>query len=56
MEKNKEVNSIIDTIDMLGRSDFYKAGETTEIAKGKNEMDPTWKGLKRKVKRVINNR
>ena len=46
-------NHITEVIDVLRRGEFYGAGEYTEIAKGKNEMVTTWKGLKRKVKRII---
>jgi hypothetical protein len=46
-------NHITEVIDILRRGDFYGAGEYTEIAKGKNEMLTTWRGLKRKVKRII---
>jgi len=38
---------------MLRRGEFYGAGDYTEIAKGKNEMVTTWRGLKQKVKRII---
>jgi len=46
-------NHITEVIDILRRGEFYGAGEYTEIAKGKNEMVTTWKGLKQKVKRII---
>jgi hypothetical protein len=46
-------NHITEVIDMLRRGEFYGAGEYTEIAKGKNEMVTTWRGLKQKVKRII---
>ena len=46
-------NHITEVIDMLRRGEFYGAGEYTEIAKGKNEMVTTWRGLKKKVKRII---
>jgi hypothetical protein len=45
-------NHITEVIDILRRGEFYGAGDT-EIAKGKNEMVITWRGLKRKVKRII---
>jgi hypothetical protein len=46
-------NHITEVIDVLRRGEFYGAGEYTEIAKGKNERVITWRGLKRKVKRII---
>ncbi len=46
-------NHITEVIDILRRGEFYGAGDYTEIAKGKNEMVTTWKGLKQKVKRII---
>jgi len=46
-------NHITEVIDMLRRGEFYGAGDYTEIAKGKNEMVTTWRGLKQKVKRII---
>jgi len=46
-------NHITEVIDMLRRGEFYDAGDYTEIAKGKNEMVTTWRGLKQKVKRII---
>ena len=46
-------NHITEVIDILRRGEFYGAGEYTEIAKGKNEMVTTWRGLKQKVKRII---
>jgi len=46
-------NHITEVIDILRRGEFYGAGDYTEIAKGKNEMVITWRGLKQKVKRII---
>jgi hypothetical protein len=46
-------NHITEVIDMLRRGEFYGAGDFVEIAKGKNEMVTTWRGLKQKVKRII---
>ena len=37
---------------LLHSSEFYGAGEYTELAKGKNEYTTSFKGLKRKIKRV----
>jgi len=47
------IDSIIDT---LRKADFYGAGEYVEIAKGRNEIVTDWKGIKRKIKRVIKNK
>jgi hypothetical protein len=46
-------NDITEVIDILRRADFYGAGDCVEIAKGKNEMVISWRGLKQKVKRII---
>jgi len=46
-------NHITEVIDILRRGEFYGAGDYTEIAKGKNEIITTWRGLKLKVKRII---
>ena len=43
---------ITNIIDILQSKDFYGAGECTEIAKGKFEYVSTWRGFKRKVKRI----
>jgi len=45
-------NTIIEILEVLKTNEFYGAGECTEIAKGKNEYITTWKGLKRKAKRI----
>lgn len=42
---------IAEIIKELRNRDFYGAGNYTEIAKGKNELVTSWKGIKRKVKR-----
>jgi hypothetical protein len=41
-----------DTIELLNKLHFYKAGEFTEIAKGKNESVNTFKGFKNKIVRL----
>jgi hypothetical protein len=41
-----------DTIELLNKLHFYKAGEFTEIAKGKNELVNTFKGFKNKTVRL----
>jgi len=46
-------NHITEVIDILRRGEFYGAGDFVEIAKGKNEIIITWRGFKRKVKRII---
>jgi len=46
-------NSIKEIIDVLKKSEYYGAGESVEIAKGKNQIATTWKQLKTKVKRII---
>ena len=46
-------NHITEVIDILRRGEFYGAGDFVEIAQGKNEMVITWRGFKRKVKRII---
>jgi len=46
-------NSIIEIIDVLKKSEYYGAGESVELAKGKHEIASTWKQLKTKVKRII---
>jgi hypothetical protein len=40
---------IAEIISLLQKSDFYGAGECTEIAKGKKEIVTSWKGFKRKI-------
>ena len=49
-------NTIIEILDTLRSNEFYGAGECTEIAKGKHEYITTWKGLKRKAKRIWKSR
>ena len=44
---------IAQIIRTLQSNEFYGAGENTEIAKGKHEIVNTWKGAKRKIKRII---
>ena len=44
-------NSIIEIIDVLKKSEYYGAGESVEIAKGRNQVATTWKQMKTKVKR-----
>jgi hypothetical protein len=39
-------------IDVLKSADFYGAGESVEIAKGKYEYVSSWGDFKRKVRRV----
>jgi hypothetical protein len=46
-------NDITDIIRELRKQDFYGAGESVEIAKGKHEIVSSWIGFKRKVKRII---
>lgn len=36
----------------LRGADYFGAGPYTEIAKGKHELDLSWAGLKRKIKRL----
>jgi hypothetical protein len=45
-----------DTIQLLNKLHFYKAGEFTEIAKGKNEIVTTFKGAKNKIVRIWQSR
>ena len=49
-------NIIVEILDVLRSNEFYGAGECTEIAKGKHEYVTTWKGFKRKVKRILKSR
>ena len=49
-------NIIVEILDVLRSNDFYGAGNYTEIAKGKHEYVTTWKGFKRKVKRILKSR
>ena len=44
---------IINIVDLVRSSDFYKGSETIEIAKGKNQLVSTWKGFKRRLKRML---
>lgn len=44
---------ISEIIRTLQSNEFYGAGEYTEIAKGKHEIVTTFKGFKRKCKRII---
>ncbi len=46
-------NSIIEIIDVLKKGEYYGAGESVDIAKGKNQIALTWKELRTKVKRII---
>tara|TARA_R110000803_G_scaffold24638_1_gene59216 strand:- start:1825 stop:1977 length:153 start_codon:yes stop_codon:yes gene_type:complete len=46
-------NSIIEIIDVLKKKEYYGAGESVEIAKGKNQFALTWRQLKTKIKRII---
>ena len=46
-------NSIIEIIDVLKKKEYYGAGESVEIAKGKNQIALTWRQLKTKIKRII---
>ena len=43
---------MIEIINILRSQPFYNSGELIEIAKGKNEMVTTFKGFKRKIKRL----
>jgi len=47
---------IAEIIKTLQAGDFYGAGEYTEIAKGKHEMVTSFRGAKRKIKRLVKNR
>lgn len=38
-------------IKVLQSGDFYGAGESVEIAKGKNEIVLSWSGISEKLKR-----
>lgn len=40
-------------IDLLKANDWNKSGEFIEIAKGKNELPKSFKGIKNKLKRNI---
>lgn len=44
---------ITEIIKVLQSKEHYGAGECTEIAKGKHELVTTWKGFKRKLKRLL---
>jgi len=46
-------NDITEVIDILRRGDFYGAGNSVEIAKGKRQIVTSWSGLKTKIKRTI---
>ena len=46
-------NSIIEIIDVLKKSEYYGAGKSVELAKGKNQITTTWRELKVKIKRII---
>lgn len=48
-----DINEIILAIDVLRSDKFYGGGKYIEIAKGKNEIASNWKGLKKKIKRLI---
>ena len=39
-------------IEALQKGDYYGAGEYTEIAKGKYELDYSFETTKRKIKRI----
>jgi len=49
-----EITGIIDILKSadLKSADFYGAGESVEIAKGKYEYVSSWVDFKRKIKRV----
>ena len=44
---------IKEIIDVLRSDHFYGGGESIEIAKGKHELVTTFRGFKRKFKRLI---
>ena len=44
---------ITNILDLLKTQDFYGAGKEVEIAKGKHEYTTTFKGFKRKLKRLL---
>jgi len=44
---------IIHIVDLVRSADFYGGSETIEIAKGKNQLVSTWKGFKRRLKRIL---
>jgi hypothetical protein len=47
---------IADIISLLQKSNFYAAGENTEIAKGKNGIVTDWKSFKTKIVRLWQSR
>jgi hypothetical protein len=44
---------VIDIVNLVRSSDWFKGGEHIEIAKGKNQLVTTWKEFKRKLKREL---
>ena len=44
---------IIDIVDLVRKSDWLGGGEFIEIAKGKNQLEHTWRGFKRKLRRAL---
>ena len=44
---------IINIVDLVRSNDFYGGSEAIEIAKGKNQLVHTWKGFKRRLKRIL---
>jgi hypothetical protein len=43
---------MIEAIKALQEMDYYGGGEFIELAKGKHEYVTTWRGFKRKIKRL----
>lgn len=43
---------IVEVIRILQAKDHFAAGDNTEIAKGKHEYVTSWKGFRRKIKRL----
>ena len=43
---------ISEIIENLQTNDFYNVSNNVEIAKGKHQYVTTWRGFKRKLKRV----
>ena len=47
---------ISEIIKTLQGADYYGGGEEIERAKGKYELVTTWRGMKRKLKRLLKRR
>lgn len=46
-------SDIINIVNLVRSANFYGGSETIEMAKGKYQIDNTWEGFKRKLRRAL---